>query len=140
MQATKEQKRLIAIHAPTKEIKEEWVQWATADVNKTSTNDLTFEQANMILKQLGQKPHASIHWAAFDKTNTKHRAIISMMYQAGWTITDDNGKEIPDLNRLNEWLHSSKCPVNKPLKEMDDQAEMPRLIKAFQGIVKSKWK
>ena len=140
MQATKEQKRLIAINTPNKETKEEWVQWATADVNKTSTNELTFEQANMILKQLGLKPHASIHWAAFDKNNVKHRRIISMMYQAGWTITNEQGKEIPYLNRLNEWLHSAKCPINKPLKDMDDQQEMPRLIRAFSGVVKSKYK
>ena len=140
MQATKEQKRLIAINTPNKETKEEWVQWATADVNKTSTNELTFEQANMILKQLGLKPHASIPWAAFDKNNVKHRRIISMMYQAGWTITNEQGKEIPDLNRLNEWLHSAKCPINKPLKDMDDQQEMPRLIRAFSGVVKSKYK
>jgi len=140
MQATKEQKREIAIHTPNKETKEEWVQWATADVKKTSTNELTFEQANMVLVQLGQKPHASIHWAAFDKTNVKHRKIISLMYQAGWTMISDTGKEIPDLERLNQWLQSPKCPINKPLKQMDDTAEMPRLIKAFSGIVKSKYK
>ena len=140
MEASKEQKRLIAINTPNKETKEEWVQWATADANKTSCNDLTFEQANMILKQLGLKPHESIHWAAFDKNNAKHRKIISLMYQAGWTVLNDDGKEIPDLNRLNEFLHSSKCPINKPLKDFDDMHEMPRLIKAFSGIVKSKWK
>lgn len=140
MQATKEQKRLIAINTPTKEIKEEWVQWATCDVNKTSTNDLTFEQANLILKQLGLKPHVSIDWAAFDMKNSKHRRIISMMYQAGWTIINQEGKEIPDLSRLNDWLHSAKCPINKPLKQMDDNEEMPRLIQAFSGIVKARYK
>ena len=43
MQATKEQKRAIAMNTANKDIKEEFVQWATKDVKKTSTNDLTFE-------------------------------------------------------------------------------------------------
>lgn len=140
MQATKLQKQLIAINTPNKDTKEEWVQWATADVTKTSTNDLTFDQANMILNQLGLKPHKANNWATFKKDNPKHRRIISMMYQAGWTKNGHKGQEIPDLDRLNNWLQSNKCPVQKPLLEMDDQTEIPKIIKALNGIVKDRWK
>lgn len=138
MQATKEQKQLIHIKAPTRDIKEEFVQWATGDVKCISCDDLNFEQANRILEKLGVRPFKA-SWAKFDKNNSKHRRILSMMYQAGWTVYE-NGREVPDLNCLNDWLHSSKCPINKPLMMMDDVHEMPRLIKAFSGIVKSKWK
>lgn len=140
MTATKEQKRLIAINTPNKAIKEEWVQWATGDVRKTSTNDLSFEQANLILTQLGLKPHVVISWAKFDKNNPKHLRILSIMRQANWTIKSEKGKELPDLNRLNSFLQSSKCPVNKPLLEMNNDTEIPKVIKALEGVARSVWK
>lgn len=89
--ATAGQKRLIAINTPNKDIKEEWVQWATADVKKTSTNDLTFDQANMILKQLGLKEHIKDLWSSFDKKNPQHMSILATMRTAQW-VKKVNGK------------------------------------------------
>lgn len=139
MQATKEQKQLIAINTPSKDIKEEWVQWATGDTQKRSTNDLSFDEANKILEMLKLKPHVPDNWAVFDKDNKKHRNILSLMYQAGWTIIKD-GKEVPDMQRLDAFLKSKKCPIAKPLMQFDDLTEMPKLIQCFKGIVKSKYK
>ena len=139
MQATKEQKRAIAIHTANKDIKEEFVQWATKDVKKTSTNDLTFEEANKILIQIGQKPHKAENWAIFDNTNPKHRTVLSLMRQAQWVKPHDRHGEVPDLDRLDTFLKSNKSPVKKPLKKMGDK-ELEKLIKAFKGIVKSVYK
>ena len=52
-----------------------------------------------------------------------------------------NGKwgEVPDINRLSEFLKSDKSPVNKPLKKMEP-LEVSKIIEALKGIVKSKYK
>lgn len=122
MQATARQKQIIHLETPTRDIKEEWVQWATNDNDKISTNDLTFEQANLILEQLGKAKHSKNnkdspeYWAYFDKDNHSHKYILSLMYQLDWTIKK-NGKVVPDMKRLGEWLQSNKCPRSLPLKK-----------------------
>lgn len=139
MQATKKQKQIIAINAPTKDIKEEFVQWATGDVKKTSTNELTFDQANKILIQLGQKPHKAEYWAYFDKNNPKHMLILSLMRQAQWTKQNGKNVEVADMDRLDDFLKSNLSPVKKALKEMEHE-ELEKIITALNGIIKSKYK
>lgn len=134
MEATKEQKQLIHINTPNRDIKEEFVQWATNDNSKISTNDLNFDQANRILEKLGIKPFKAENWAKFDKSNPKHKLILSLMYQANWTSGN-----LPDMSRLESFLKSDKSPVKKPLKQMSD-VEVEKTIKALKGIVKSRWK
>lgn len=122
MKATKQQKQIIHIECPTRDIKEEWVQWATEDVSKISTNDLSFDQANMILHQLGKKMHTKLktdtpeYWAYFNNKDSQHKYILSLMYQLDWTVLK-NGKRVPDMTRLGKWLQSDKCPRSKPLKQ-----------------------
>ncbi|NHN26787.1 hypothetical protein FIA58_013965 [Flavobacterium jejuense] len=139
MNATKEQKRAIAIHSPNKDTKEEWVQWATADVKKTSTNDLTFDQANIILEQLGQKAHKAEYWAVFDIKNPKHKTILSLMRQAQWTKPNAKHGEVADMDQLDKFLKSNTSPVKKPLQKMEP-LEVEKIISALNGIVKSKYK
>jgi hypothetical protein len=117
MQATKEQKKLIQINAPTRDIKGEFVQWATEDVKKISCNDLTFEQANKILVKLGQQPHKLHFRAGFDKKNSRHKYILSLCVQFGWWQLNDKHGRVADLEKLNDWMHSAKCPVQKALKK-----------------------
>ena len=131
--ATVDQKRLIAINTPNKDTKEEWVQWATADVKKTSTNDLTFDQANMILKQLGQKEHVRNLWSTFDKNNTQHMSILAIMRTAQW-VKKVNGKEVADLEILDHFL-KTKSPVKKPLKKMTT-TEVSKVIHALNESIK----
>jgi hypothetical protein len=131
--ATGDQKRLIAINTPNKDIKEEWVQWATADVKKISTNDLTFDQANMILKQLGLKEHVKDLWSKFDKNNAQHMSILATMRTAQW-VKKVNGKEVADLDILDHFLRT-KSPVKKPLKEMTYE-ETSKVIYALNQTVK----
>lgn len=119
------------------ELKDELVQWVRGD-NETSLNSLTFEQANKILVARKLKPHKGEKWANFDKQNSKHKAILSLLYQAKW-VSNYQGKVLPDLDRLSTWLQSEKAPVRKPLNKQNS-TELSKTITALEGIVKSTWK
>lgn len=124
------------------EIKNEWVQWVTGDVNRTSLKSITYAQAVKIIKQQtgDMSTNTFENWAKFDYKSSKHRKVLSILYQAKWTVVNASGKEVPDLMRLNSFLHSEKNPVKKPLLQMDPDTELPKLIKALQGVAKSVWK
>lgn len=139
MTATKEQKKAIRRNCKYDvNIKEELVQWATADNNKTSLNDLSFEEANKILISQGDKPTPVENWALFDKNNSKHKYILSLCYQLGLTI-ELKGRTIADTNKLSEWLKSDRSPVQKPLMKMTT-FEVSKIIQALEQIVQKKWK
>ena len=120
------------------DVKCELVQWVKNDNAQTSLKSLTFDEANKILEAQGDKAHKGEKWAHFDKTNPKHRAILSLLYQAQW-ITYYKGKEVPDLDKFSTWLQSDKAPVRKALKKQTPQ-ELSKTIKALEGIVKHVWK
>ena len=82
------------------------------------------------------------NWASFTalKPNPKKRSVLfSLLYQAKWTTINSEKKEVPDLERLSDFLQSEKSPVNKMLVDMTD-GDIEKVIKAFKGIVKSTWK
>lgn len=79
------------------------------------------------------------NWGLFDKDNQQHRTILSYMRTAQWTVPNDKWGEVPDTNRLSDFLKSDKSPVKKPLKKMLPE-EVSKIIEAFKGIVKSKYK
>lgn len=139
MKATKQQKKLIHINTPTRDIKEEYVQWATQDVKKISCDDLSFDQANMILVKLGKEPHKAQNWAVFDKQNDRHKFILSLCIQYGWSKRSGKYGTVADLDKLNDWMHSKRCPVQKPLKKMTND-ELTKFIGALEGMMKSKYK
>lgn len=141
MTATKEQKLAIRRNSQFNEdIKCEWVQWATGSNDKTSLNDLSFEQANKILKQQGGSVvKASVDaWGRFDKANSKHRYILSLCHQLGW-VTEVKGRTVANTNELAKWLRSTRSPVQKPLSKMTE-LEVSKIIKALEEITKKKWK
>ncbi|MEH6407896.1 MAG: hypothetical protein V7767_11495 [Leeuwenhoekiella sp.] len=133
------------MNSPTRDIKEEFVQWATADVSKISCNDLSFAQANMILRQLGMKPEPMpvenqvAHWGKFDKNLQSHRAILSLLRQIKWTSTHPKYGKVADIARFGAWLQSERSPVKKPLLQMTPQ-EVSKIIIALEGILKSLYK
>lgn len=135
--ATPAQKKLIHINTANRDIKEEFVQWATDDNNKISCDDLSFEQANKILVQLGKPPHKLNFWAAFDKKNKQHMYILSLCIQYGWKLS--GRRVIADLDKLNEWMHSERCPVKKALLDMDTD-ELSKFIIALESMTKKKYK
>lgn len=122
--------------------KNEWVQWVTADVNRTSLKSITQAQAiKIIMAQEGStlvnKPKEN--WAVFDNSKPKHKVILSIMYQAQWVQPSEKWGTVPDLERLSNFLQSEKSPVKKKLKEMN-VLELEKLIKALNGIVKHRYK
>lgn len=132
MEATKHQKQIIHIVVP-KPIKEEMVQWATDDNDKISTSDLTFDQANEILKKFGKEPHKLAFWATFDKNNAQHRYILSLCVQYGWWEKKLKYGRVANLDKLNEWLHD-KSPVKKALKNMAPD-ELTTVINALSSMM-----
>ena len=140
MNANKAQKQdIYKLCGYREDTKEEFVQWATGDVNKVSTNDLTFDQANKIIKQLKGTPYEYDNWAYFDKKNQRHRYIISLCHQIGWTKPSERYGKIADLPRLSAWLKSGKSPVRKKLKSMS-YPELTKIINALESILRKKYK
>lgn len=101
-----------------------------------STKDLTFIEAKELLHSLNGDKRNKENWGAFEKENPKHKIILSQLYTAGWTKPHTRHIEVPDIERLSDFLKSNKSPVNKPLKDMNLQ-ELEKIIKAFKGIIKS---
>lgn len=134
MLATKQQKIDIRRNCDWKEdIKEEWVQWVTADITKTSLNDLTFEQADKILKQqLGADGDAA-KFQKFDYKNTQHKYILSMLHQLGWT-KEVKGSKVGDMVAFGHWLQT-RSPIKLPLTEMRPN-QTQKVIYAFEQVVK----
>lgn len=88
---------------------------------------------------LGGRSHSNSNWGLFDKNNTQHKMVLSQMRTAQWVVPNQKWGEVPDLNRLSEFLKSDKSPVNKPLNKMEPE-EVSKIIEALKGIVKSKYK
>lgn len=84
-------------------------------------------------------------WATFSSSKPnpqKRKVLFSLLFQAKWTTTAagrEGYKEVPDLDRLSQFLQSEKSPVKKKLIDMNIR-EMEKLIRAFKGIVSSTWK
>ena len=87
----------------------------------------------------GGRTHSKSNWGLFDKNNQQHKTILSLLRQAQWVVPNGKWGEVPDINRLSEFLKSDKSPVNKPLKKMEP-SEVSKIIEALKGIVKSKYK
>ncbi len=140
LKATKDQKQRIAILVKgDKDLKKLLVKQTTGDDSKTSTNDLSHNQANQIIQYLGGKPILYDNWAYFDNNKASHRQILSLCIQYGWTASHPTRGEIANLGSLSEWLKSKRSPVNKKLKDMTPN-EVSKIIIALEGMVKSKYK
>lgn len=120
------------------DIKEEWVQWVTADVNRTSLKSLTQAQAvKIILTQTGDKPLNELkeNWGLFDKDNSQHKRIQANLRAANIVIQNGKWGEVADmLGWFDRFLKSDKSPVKKPLKVMTT-LEVSKIIRALDGVV-----
>ena len=124
------------------ETKNEWVQWVTGDVNRTSLKSITQDQAVKIIS--AQEVSTPINqptenWAVFDNKNPKHKIVLSLLYQMQWVTPSQKHGEIPDMERLSNFLKSDRSPVKKPLKDMQP-FELEKVIAALNGIIKSIYK
>ncbi|CAA0247999.1 hypothetical protein [Tenacibaculum maritimum] len=105
----------------------------------SSTKDLTKVEADELLHFLNVGEVKKTNWGYFDLQNVKHRVLLSHLYTAGWVVSNLRHGEVPDTERLSNFLKSNKSPVNKPLKKMDSK-EVEKVITAFIGIVKATYK
>jgi len=125
------------------DIKEEWVQWVTGDVNCTSLKSLTQAQAVKILRQQTGEPQPkeqAVNYGAFDLKNQKHKVILSLVHQNQWTKQHPRHGEVADMDgAFASWLQSDKSPIKKPLMKMTPE-ETEKIIKALGGMVGSKYK
>ena len=87
----------------------------------------------------GGRTQSKSNWGLFDKDNQQHKTILSLLRQAQWVVPNGKWGEVPDINRLSEFLKSNKSPIHKPLKDMEPE-EVSKIIEALKGIVKSKYK
>ncbi len=75
----------------------------------------------------------------FDFANKQHQYILSLCQQYGWQTHHKNtGRDIADLKKLNAWMHTNKCPVQKPLLKMTKQ-EVSKVIVALEQMVTKKY-
>jgi hypothetical protein len=113
----------------------------------TATKPITYtgegSAIDNYLKPMAPTPKSSKNqgdnWGLFDKNNQQHKTLLSLMRTAQWTIPNEKWGEVADLERLSEFLKSDKSPIKKPLKKMEPW-EVSKIIEAFKGIVKSKYK
>lgn len=137
---TKAQKQRIMKNAAYNEdIKAEWVQWATGDNSKTRLSELNYGQAKqIILAQQGGHAPLDEGWGYFDKNNPKHKLILSLCIQYGWTSQSEKHVEVADLIKLGNWLQYGSAPVHKPLKQLDN-VELEKTIKALKRMITWKY-
>lgn len=134
-----QKKRIMSNVRYNNDIKAEWVQWATCDNSKVNLSDLNYGQAKMIiLAQEGSEIITQDNWAHFDKSNSKHRYILSLCIQLQWSKKSDRHGEIADLNRLSDWLKSNRCPVQKPLLKMKP-FELTKIVSALESMNVKHW-
>lgn len=104
-----------------------------------STKDLSSIEAEELLYFLNVGKVKKENWGAFDLQNVKHKVILSLLYTADWVKEHPRHGEVPDTDRLSDFLKSSKSPVQKPLKKMNKK-ELEKIIQALNGIVNSTYK
>lgn len=133
--ADTKQKQIIAILTRgDKEFKAELVVNMTGDPLKSSTSDLTFAQANAIIRQLGGSPVPN-KWTRFDANKASHRNVLSLLMQNGWQFYHaEHQRYYADMNAFGGWLQS-KAPVRKPLIDMEPY-EVSKTIYALKQMQK----
>lgn len=142
MQITAQQIRTIHAVLPTiyrqdKELKQNLIAQFTEDDNKTSTKDLSQQQAEELIYFLKTgKAKTYDYYASFDFSNRQHRYLLSLCHQIGWEVFSERaGKLVVDTEALGRWLHKYGY-LHKTLKEYSEN-QLPKLITQFENMVKS---
>jgi len=95
------------------------------------------QQLQNIVKA-GQSTNTA-NWGLFDKKNKQHLTLLSQLRTLEWVKKSEKWGEVADLARLSDFLKSDKSPVNKPLKDMNEQ-EVSKIIECFKSMVRKKYK
>lgn len=138
MSTTVQRKQLIRLLKYDEVAKKAAVEGVTMG-RTDSLRQLTKKEADFLMGRLQGKPTPAL-WSYFNKDNSQHRHILSLCIQYGWSIKSERHGEVADLMKLHEWLKEHpKCPVRKPLKQMD-KSELSKIILAFEGMINWKFK
>jgi hypothetical protein len=102
-----------------------------------STKELTFIEADEIIHFLNTGKKHTANWAFFDKAKfiSQRKYLFSLLHQAQWVVRGERQNEVPDLERLSNFIKSPKSPVQKPLKQWTSD-EWSKMIFVFERIVK----
>jgi len=106
----------------------------TGSCQKTSVNDLSFDQANALIERLGGRQVTEDHWGLFDKNDRQHKQILSLLFQLGWVTYHHIYGQVPDIRHLSNWLKSKRAPIHKPLMKMTTH-ELTKIISALDFMV-----
>ncbi|MCI2229559.1 hypothetical protein MC378_10305 [Polaribacter sp. MSW13] len=144
MEISKKQIQQIQIILSKRELdREERLQFLSDHFNReiTTTKDLTFVEAEDLIYFLNTGKKSNSNWAFFDKSKfvSERKLLFSYLYQAQWVTKKEGYTEVPDLERLSNFLKSPKSPVKKPLKKFEKQ-DWSKLLQAFRNIVKGTYK
>jgi len=128
---TSQRKTLYRLFGYNKETEALHVQQITGDQGKTTASELSMPEATKLINSLTK------NWAFFDKNNRQHSNILSLCHQLSW-VQESNPKYV-DLARLSGWLKSYRCPVNKPLQQMEAK-ELSKIIFALEQMLTKQYK
>lgn len=143
MKVTTEQIKLIHVLMPTYlkknfDEKHNVISQFTEDPAKGSCKDLTSSQADDLIHwlQFGNRMSTD-HFAAFDKSNGKHKYILSLCHQIGWVKYSPSAKRnFVHLPSLGQWLHKYGY-LHKPLKDYSNK-EISKLIAQLEKVAVTK--
>ncbi|HLT54398.1 MAG TPA: hypothetical protein VKZ97_10915 [Flavobacteriaceae bacterium] len=127
-----QRKQLYKLFGYDKETEAMHVLNVTEGKHKTA-KELSVTEANALIKKL------TTNWAVFDVKNQKHKYILSLLIQIGWSKPHEKYGEIADMQRLSNFLKSKKSPISKPLQDMYPE-ELSKLIFVLEKIVETKYK
>lgn len=123
--------------------REERLQFLSTHFDReiATTKDLSAIEADDLIYFLNTGKKSTQNWAFFDKTKftTQRKYLWSLLYQAQWVVKNDKYNEVPDLERLSNFIKSPKSPVHKPLKEWNAD-EWSKIIFVFENIAKGTYK
>jgi hypothetical protein len=123
--------------------RDERLDFVTAQTGReiTSTKLLTFIEAEDLIYFLNTGKTNKSNWGFFDddKFVSERKLLFSYMYQAQWTVPHETRTEVPDLERLSNFLKSPKNPTKKPLKKFDKK-DWSKILQVFNNIVKGTYK
>lgn len=144
MSATIEKIQLVRIQTAMKDLsREQRLDKISLIVGReiTTTKELNTEEAGVLINALTVSNYTQNNWAFFEKDKfvSERKLLFSYLHQAQWVKPHPDRGEVPDLERLSNFLKSPKSPVNKPLKKFEKK-DWSKLIAAFRNIVKGTYK
>lgn len=100
-----------------------------------SLSELFSSEAHRLIKRLqGEKQStATPRHLQFDLSNSKHRYILSLCQQLGWSKQTKKHTSVADMEKLNNWLLSERSPVKQCLMDIP-YVQLSKVVYALEQI------